>query len=95
MARAKKPLDQKKVSAHVATLIATGTDRAAFDRAVDQLDADAGLSAAEVIAIATGYNRGGVKPSSRAKAMALIKKRFVEVVRTDAKNRIAEKSRPW
>jgi hypothetical protein len=38
---------------------------------------------------------GGKKPSSKTMALAAISKRFVEIVRFHAKNKVAEKARPW
>lgn len=95
MAKVRKPVDQQKVAAYTGLLVSAGTNRASFDEVLAGLEDDTDLSAAEIIAIATGYNRGGAKPGSKAKALATIKKRFVEIVRTDAKNKIAEKVRPW
>jgi hypothetical protein len=53
------------------------------------------LKAPDVIAIAHRYNGGGKKPSSKTMALAAISKRFVEIVRFHAKNKVAEKARPW
>ncbi len=95
MARARKPADLAKVASYLGRFVGAGTDRAAFETVMASLEDDAELSAADVIAIAVAYNRGGAKPASRAKALAMLKKRFVEIVRTEAKNKIAEKARPW
>ncbi|MCC7250400.1 hypothetical protein [Hyphomicrobium sp.] len=95
--RAKKAdvLDEQLVSSYVERLNASKTDRAAFDDVFVALKADKQLKAADVIAIAQRYSKAGTKPSSKAMAFAAISKRFVEIVRFHAKNKIAEKVRPW
>jgi hypothetical protein len=95
MAKVRKVVDETKVASYVGQLTAAATDRAAFDAALSTIEDDATLSASEIIAIAISYNRGGKKPTSKAKALATVRKRFVEIVRTDAKNKVAEKARPW
>jgi len=60
-----------------------------------ELEDDSTLTSADLIAVASAYNKGGKKPTSRAAAFALIRKRFVEIVRFHAKNKVAEKVRPW
>jgi hypothetical protein len=90
-----KAADPARVSAYLGRLLASKTDRNSFEAVVGDLDADANLSAADWIAIAHQYNNGGKKPASKAAALAMIKKRFVEIVRTANKNKVAEKARPW
>lgn len=96
-ARSKKvdALDEQVVDDYVKRLNACKTDRAAFDNLFASLKADRQLRAAEIIAIAHRYSKGGSKPSSKTIALAAISKRFVEIVRFHTKNRIAEKVRPW
>jgi hypothetical protein len=96
-ARAKKAdgLSDQLISDYVDRLSASKTERAAFDIAFAALKADERLRAADVIEVAHRYNKGGPKPSSKAMALAAISKRFVEIVRFHAKNKIAEKVRPW
>lgn len=72
-----------------------GEVRASFEPILAEIKTDKSLSSADVISIAQIYNLGGKKASSKATALAAISKRFVEVVRFHAKNRIAEKARPW
>lgn len=95
MAKARKTVDQTKVASYAARLLSAGVNAAAFEEALVALDSDSSLGAADLIALAFAYNRGGKKPRSRAAALTMIRKRYVEIVRTDAKNRIAEKARPW
>ncbi|SRR5581483_6753493 len=95
MARAGKKADDAKVTDYASRLSAVGVDRAKFDALVAELEADRGVTAAELVAIASAYNKGGRKPTSRASALAMIKKRFVEIVRFHAKSKVAEKARPW
>lgn len=96
-ARAKKAgsIDEQSVSDYVERLNACKTDRSAFDAVFAALKSDKQLKAADIIAIGQRYSKAGTKPSSKAMALAAISKRFVEVVRFHAKNKIAEKVRPW
>ena len=96
MARASKTkVDEGRVTAYATRLSAAKMDRAAFDAVLRDLEADGALTSAELAAVAHRYNKGGKKPASKAKALDLIRKRFVEIVRTANKNKIAEKARPW
>lgn len=96
MAKAGKPkADEAKVAAYASRLSAVGADRPRFGAIVAELEADTQVTAGELIAIASAYNKGGRKPASKAAALAMIKKRFVEIVRFHAKNKVAEKVRPW
>ena len=96
MAKAgKSKADEAKVATYASRLTAVGAERPKFDAIVAELESDSGVSAAELVAIASGYNKGGRKPTSKAAALAMIKKRFVEIVRFHAKNKVAEKARPW
>lgn len=96
-ARAKKAdaLDEQLVGDYVERLIASKTDRASFDVVFNALKTDKQLKAADIVAIAHRYGKGGAKPSSKTMALAAISKRFVEIVRFHAKNKVAEKVRPW
>jgi hypothetical protein len=96
-ARAKKvdPADEKRIAEYVEQLTACKTDREAFEVVFAALKEDKRLKAADITAIAYRYNKGGAKPSSKAVAFAAISKRFVEIVRFHAKNKVAEKARPW
>jgi uncharacterized Ntn-hydrolase superfamily protein len=96
MAKARKTkADDNKVSAWVGRLVAAGADRAVFETLLAELEDDSALTSADLIAIAHTYNKGGKKPGSKSAALAMIKKRFVEIVRFHAKNKVAEKVRPW
>jgi hypothetical protein len=96
MAKGRKTkADEGKVAAYVGRLAAAKADRPVFQTILAELQDDTTLTSADVIAIASGYNKGGRKPSSRAAALALINKRFVEIVRFHGKNKVAEKVRPW
>ena len=96
MAKARKTkVDETKVAAYVSRLTAAKVDRPMFERVVAELEGDEALTSAEVVSIASAYNKGGKRPGSKAAALALIKKRFVEIVRFHAKNKVAEKVRPW
>lgn len=98
-----KPRGQKKqrvvddglVDDYVARLVRAGGQRPAFEVILAEIKADDRLKAADIVAIAQRYNGGGKKPSSKAMALAAISKRFVEIVRFHAKNKVAERVRPW
>lgn len=96
-ARAKKAdaLNEQLIADYVERLNACQTDRTAFDGVFAALKADKQLKAADIITVAHRYNKGGTKASSRTMALAAISKRFVEIVRFHAKNKVAEKARPW
>jgi len=93
--KSEQPIDQELVANYVEQLCDAKTQRAAFDHMFSELKSDKRLTAADTIAIAQRYNGGGKKPSSNAMALAAISKRFVEIVRFHAKNKVAEKARPW
>jgi hypothetical protein len=87
--------DERRVAVYVARLAAAKVERSVFEIAMEDMEADGALTSADVIAIAHRYNKGGKKPTSRAAALAMMRKRFVEIVRTANKNKVAEKARPW
>lgn len=87
--------NERRVGAYVDRLVGASVDRAVFDNVFAEIKGDKQLKAADVITIAHRYNRGGTKAASKAKALAAISKRFVEIVRFHAKNKVAEKARPW
>jgi len=84
-----------RVSAYVVRLTAAKIDRPVFETIVSDLESASDVTSADLIAIAHRYNKGGKKPASKAAALAMIKKRFVEIVRTANKNKVAERARPW
>ena len=94
-ARARRSSDEKLVAGYVDRLKRARIDRPAFESVFEELKLDDRLKAADVIAIAQQYSGGGKRPSSKAVALAAISKRFVEIVRFHAKNKVAEKARPW
>jgi hypothetical protein len=89
------PINEELVNQYVVRLKGARTDRTAFDSAFSDLKCDRRLKAGDVVVIAQSYAGGGKKPSSKAMALAAISKRFVEIVRFHAKNKVAEKARPW
>lgn len=96
MARSQKTKpNEARVSAFVDRLVAAKVDRGAFETVTEDLERDAGVTSADLIAIAHLYNRGGKKPTSKTAALAIIRKRFVEIVRTANKNKVAQRARPW
>lgn len=99
MARAQKAragdLDAVLVAAYAGRLKGAKTDRASFDPVVAEIERDARVKSPEIIAIAKSYAGAAKKIGSRAAALEAIRKRFVELVRFDAKNELAAKSRPW
>lgn len=90
-----KPINDRLVATYVDSLGRARTDRAAFERVLASIKADEALRAPEIIAIAQKYVGGGRKASSKTAALNAISKRFVEIVRFHAKNKVAERVRPW
>jgi hypothetical protein len=96
MARSRKAkADEAKVSTYVNRLTAAKADRDVFETILAELVDTSAATAADLIAIAHSYNKGGRRPGSKSAALAMIRKRFVEIVRFHAKNKVAEKVRPW
>jgi hypothetical protein len=91
----RKPINEDLVREYVDRFTKAQTNRSTFERIFAELKEDDRPRAADVIEISHRYGRGGPKPSSKAAALAAISKRFVEIVRFHAKNKIAEKARPW
>jgi hypothetical protein len=87
--------NDKLVDGYVGRLVGAGQQRPVFEVVFAEIKADDRLAAPDIINIAYRYNKGGKKPSSKAMALAAISKRFVEIVRFHAKNKVAEKARPW
>ena len=99
MPRAKRKKERagsdELVHVYVGRLKQAGEVRTDFELVLAEIRADKRLTAADVASVALGYNDGGKKPSSKTAALALISKRYVEIVRFRAKNKVAEKVRPW
>lgn len=76
-------------------LLAAKTDRAQFEPVLAELKADKRLKSADVTTIAQRYAKSSTRAASKVLALSVISKRFVEIVRYHAKNRVAEKVRPW
>jgi hypothetical protein len=91
----KSALRQDQIDKYVRLLKQAGTDKGAFAVAHSTIVDDTTLKAPEIIAIANAYSVGGIKATTKANAIARMKKRFVEIVRTAGNLAIAEKSRPW
>jgi hypothetical protein len=96
LARARRatPAPKELVDEYAARFHSSGLDREVFEAAFAALSGDTRLKSADVTAIAQRYARGR-RPRSRADGLAAIRKRFVEIVRSDAIRRNAEKTRPW
>lgn len=92
---AKAKPDEARVATHVSRLVAAKLNKPLFETIVGDLEDRSDVTAADLIAIAHRYNKGGKKPTSKAAALAMIRKRFVELIRTANKNKVAEKARPW
>jgi hypothetical protein len=89
------PADPVLVACHSEALCAAAGDREAFEAAFSALKIDHKLRVNDVIAIAVAYRGGGVRPRSKAQALEMIEKRFVEIVRDAKKNAAAARMRPW
>jgi hypothetical protein len=85
----------KSAASYVVRLKASVGNQPGFDRVVQELLADKALAAADVILVATKFAIPAQKISSKTAALAAIKKRYVELVRFNAKNALAAKARPW
>ena len=94
MARS-EAINEPLVTDYVARLVRAKIDRAEFNTVFEELKDDKQLRAVDVIIIAQRYNRGGKRATSKKKAIEAISKRFVEIVRFHAKNKVAERVRPW
>jgi hypothetical protein len=96
LARARRapPAPKELVHEYTARFRSSGLDREAFEATFAALTDDTRLKSADITAIAQHYARGK-RPRSRAGGLAAIRKRFVEIVRSDAIRRNAEKARPW
>jgi hypothetical protein len=96
MAKARNaPIDEALVATYLERLKAVGSDRPALDRVIAELKGNKRLKAVDVIAIAQRYVGGGKKVPSKGAAYTAISKRFVEIARFHAKNKVADKVRPW
>jgi len=91
----KAAVDQKLIKAYADRLTAARIDRAAFNAVVADVKGDRSVKSHELIAIAKAYAGASKKIGSKKAALEAIEKRFVELVRFDAKNALASKSRPW
>jgi hypothetical protein len=88
-------INEPLVTDYVTRLVRAKIDRAEFNTVFEELKDDKQLRAMDVITIAQRYNRGGKRATSKKKAIEGISKRFVEIVRFHAKNKVAERVRPW
>lgn len=91
----KTAIDDGLVTRLAGRLAAAKTDKTAFEAALAELTSSPQVKAAEVIAIAKAYAGASKRIGSRAAAIEAIRKRFVELVRFEAKNALAARSRPW
>lgn len=89
------PADPVIVARYAEALAAAGRDRSAFEAVLSELKEDEDLRANDIIAIAVAYRGGGVRPRSKAHALEMIERRFVEIVRDAKKSAVASRVRPW
>jgi hypothetical protein len=92
---AKSSVNERLISQYVGALRATGTDDVAFTTVFESIMSDGTLRAGEVVAIANRFAVAGTKATSKATAIVRIKRRHVELVRTERNLKIAAKARPW
>lgn len=92
MARA-RPNDET-VASYAERLRAVGIDKAKFDALMSVLTSDKFVRVADVVAIATNYDRGR-KPKSKADAFVAIRKRFIELRQIATLTANAEKARHY
>src|SRR5262245_36480200 len=88
------PADTVLVSRYAEALAAAGRNRFAFEIIFENLKADKGIRANDLVEIAVAYRGGGVRPRSKKHALEMIEKRFVELVRDAKKSSIASRVRP-
>lgn len=91
----KRPVDAALVTEHLGRLKAARTDEACFNAAVSGLKQDGRVQSVDLVAIAKQYAGTARKITSKTTALDAIQKRFVELVRFEARNELAAKSRPW
>jgi hypothetical protein len=89
------PADPALVSRYADALAAAGMNRSAFEEVLSELRQDEDVRANDMIAIALAYRGGGTRPRSKAHAIEMIQRRFVEIVRDAKKNAVASRVRPW
>jgi hypothetical protein len=89
------PANPVLVARYAEALAAAGRDRPAFEAVLSDLKEDDDVRANDMIAIAVAYRGGGVRPRSKAHALEMIERRFVEIVRDAKKNAVASRARPW
>lgn len=89
------PADPVVVSRYTDALAAAAGNRSAFQATLSELKGNKDLRVDDVLAIAVAYRGGGVRPRSKAHALQMIERRFVEIVRDAKKKSIASRARPW
>jgi hypothetical protein len=94
-------VDEGRVAEHSARLLSAGTDQAAFQAALDALDADRGLGAPEWYAIANHYRNtpsGGdhvYRFKSVKAARASIRDVFIERFESQSKRSVLDRILRW
>lgn len=86
--------DDGLLDGYVNQLVAA-IDKTSSDAVLASLRDEKRLSVADFATIAYRYNKGGKKPATKKAALAAIAKRALEIRHFHAKNRVAEKARPW
>lgn len=89
-----QPSDEQLVESYVVRL-ARALDKPSTDHLLKEMQQDDRLAASDLISIAHRYNKGGKRATSRKAAFDAIGKRALEIRHFHAKNKIAEKARPW
>jgi hypothetical protein len=82
--RGKRSLNLHLIIAYVARLKAAATNRPAVLGVIRDLHDDTRLTTADVVDITLRYKGGGEAPCSKAAALAMINKRFVDIMRGHA-----------
>jgi hypothetical protein len=89
------PADPLLVSRYTKALASAGRNQSAFEAVLSEIKRDKGARANDVVSIALAYRGGGTRPRSKAHALEMIEKRYVEIVRDAKKSSIASRVRPW
>lgn len=90
----KKPASQAAIAVYADQLRAARLDRAGFNAVLEAIRSDPELGPLDVATIGNAYAVDGVKAARRRAGLDRIEKRFIELVRDQAKRKVADKFRP-
>ena len=82
------------IEGYLSKLKNAGLERTEFEAVMVALSTDKQLRAADVVGIASGFDRGR-RLKTKAEAIAALRKRFTELRQIATLTANAEKTRPW